>query len=128
MQRLFVLRDDPHAQALYAFLRANWKPLAEQGRPLAILVTEHKAKRNSQQNKLLWALLNQIAEEAWLGGKQYGPEAWHEYFKRKFIGCVDLPDGSMNGISTTTLDVHGFADYITKIQHYAASELGLELI
>ena len=68
MQRLFVLRVDPHAQALYAFLRANWKPLAEQGRPLAILVTEHKAKRNSQQNRLLWSLLHQIAEEAWLGG------------------------------------------------------------
>lgn len=128
MQRLFVLRDESHAQSLYAFLRSNWKPMAEEGRPLALLVTEHKEKRNGQQNKLYWSLVNQIADEGWLDGRKFPAAAWHEFFKREFIGCLDLPDGSLAGISTTTLDVHAFADFINKVQEYAASELGLELI
>ena len=128
MQRLFVLRDESHALALYAFLRANWKSMADAGRPLALFVTEHKAKRNTQQNSLYWALLGQIAEEGWLDGQRFGAEAWHEYFKRQYIGYIEVPDGTLTGISTTTLDVHAFADYIDKIQEYAASELGMELI
>lgn len=122
----FVLRDDKSASSLWAFLKQNWRALAEQGKPLAISIAEHKAKRSTQQNKRYWAILNDIASNAWIDGKQYSSEAWHEYFKRKFIGCEETPDGGIVGISTTTLSTEEFADYSTKIEEHSLTELGID--
>lgn len=128
MDRLFVIRDERALAALDAFLRANAQAMADEGRPIAVHVTEHKAKRNGQQNRLYWALLRDISEGAWVSGKQFPSEAWHAFFAGKFIGWQETPGGERAPISTTTLDVHAFADYITRIQAYAATELGIELI
>jgi hypothetical protein len=127
MDRVFVLRSEQHAAQLHAFLRANARAMAQSGRPLAVHITEHKAKRSTEQNRLLWATLNQIADGAWLGGRQFSANSWHEFYKRKFIGCEELPDG-FQGISTTTLSVGEFSDYIERIRQHAATELGIELI
>lgn len=127
MLRTFVLRGDPQAQALRAFLRSNWRALAEAGKPLAVTVSEHKAKRSTDQNKRYWAILNEIAAGAWVNGKQFSADAWHEFFKAEFIGKEETPDGRQIGISTTTLDVAEFGEYMTRVEHYAAEQLGLEL-
>ena len=95
---------------------------------MAVLVTEHKSKRNQPQNRLYWALLREISEQAWVDGRLYSSDAWHAFFAGKFIGREDMPGGGSKPISTTTLDVFAFAEYVTKIQAYAADELGLELI
>jgi hypothetical protein len=128
MERLFVLRSEQHAKALEVFVRCNWKQMENEGRPMAVLVTEHKSKRNTQQNRLYWALLREISEQAWVEGKQFSSEAWHAFFAGKFIGWQDAPGGIKTPISTTTLDVHAFAEYVTQIQAYAGTELGIELI
>jgi len=125
--RLFILRQEGHLRNLQGFLGANWKAMADQGRPLSVMVTEHKAKRSSEQNRRLWALLNDIAANAWIEGKQFSADAWHEHFKRTLIGSEELPSGGSVGISTTTLDVGEFSSYMDKIEAYAATELGLEL-
>lgn len=124
--RLFVLRADSNAQALWAFLRSNWRQMADAGKPLAISVAEHKSKRSIEQNRRLWAILREIEAGAWLGGKQFSADAWHEEFKRKFIGVEELPGGGSIGISTTTLNVEEFAAYMTRIEVYAATDLGVE--
>jgi hypothetical protein len=130
MQRTFILRNDNFAQALWAFLRVNWKAFAEQGRPLAVTIAEHKAKRNAEQNKKLHAMLNEIAEQAWVDGRQYDSETWKEYYRRLLIGSeeITLPDGAVmeRGISTTTLSVGECADFITQMQEDAQSRLGVE--
>ena len=59
-----------------------------------------------------------------LGGKYYGDEMWHEFFKGYFLGYVDLPDGRKMGESTTKLNVTQFAEYVTKVEVYAV-ELGV---
>lgn len=128
MDRLFVLRDEAHARALHVFLLANAKAMAGEGRPLAVHVTEWKAKRNSQQNRLYWALLREISESAWVGGKQYSNEAWHAYFAGRLIGYEETPDGGRVPISTRKLSVQEFADYITRVQAHAQTELGIELL
>jgi hypothetical protein len=128
LYRMFVLRSEENAKALYAFLKANWNAQAIAGKPLAIIISEHKATRSSQQNKRYWAMLNEIAVSAWINGKQYSVEAWHEHFKRKMIGCEELPDGTMVGISTTTLSVAEFNDYMNKIEGFAIAELGIEFL
>lgn len=128
MLRTFILRDDMNAAALWAFLKNNWKPMATDGKPLAVTVTPHKAKRSSDQNKRYWAILNEIAENAWINGQQFSAESWAEFFKGKFIGFEETPDGRRIGISTTTLDVSEFNEYTTRIEVYAAAELGIEII
>lgn len=126
--RTFVLRDDRNAKALWAFLRQNWRALAGDGKPLAVTVQPHKAKRSVDQNKRYWSILNHIAEMAYLDGKQFTADAWHEYFKRLFIGAEDLPGGGTVGISTTILSVAEFTEYMTKVEIYAVEELGLEYL
>lgn len=128
MLRVFVLRDDARAQMLWAFLKSNWKSLADAGKPLAVTVTEYKSRRSIEQNKRYWAILQQIAEQAFLEGRAFNAEAWHEMFKRQFIGCVDLPNGEKLGISSTSLTVPEFADYMTKVEAFAAGELGVEIL
>jgi hypothetical protein len=101
--------------------------MADAGKPLAVTVQEHKAKRSVEQNRLYWLLLNEIAEAGWVSGRRFSAEAWHEFFKVKFIGCEECPNGGTMGISTTTLAVSDFSDYIGKVEAYAATELGIEL-
>ncbi|HBO4448861.1 TPA: recombination protein NinB [Pseudomonas aeruginosa] len=78
------------------------------------------SKRSIEQNKRYHALLRDLSAVAWLDGRQYGPEAWAEYFKQTFIGWDDLPGGGKRGISTTTLSVAEFGDYMTRIEAWAA--------
>ena len=126
VDRVFVLRDATHVRSLHAFLKSNAQAMAKEGRPLAVHVTEHKAKRNTQQNRLYWALLREISEQAWIDGRRFSSEAWHAYFAGQYIGLEDMPGGGQTPISTTSLSVHEFADYVTRIQSYAATELGIE--
>lgn len=123
--RQFILREESQCRALYAFLKNNWPACAESGKPLAVTVAEHKDKRHAQQNRLYWALLRQISEQAMIGGKRFSDECWHEYYKRTFLGLVDLPNGQQAGESTTKLSVSEFADYVNKVTAHAASDLGV---
>lgn len=127
MLRVFVLRTDHNAKSLWLFLRNNWRALAGDGKPLSVTVQEHKAKRSSEQNRRYWAILNEIAAGAWIGGRRYGADAWHEFFKARLIGLEEVPDGRSVGISTTTLSVSDFAEYMTKVEAYAVEELGIEV-
>ncbi len=123
----FVLLDDKIAHRLWAFLKSNWRAMAEAGTPLVISISEYKSKRSLEQNKYYWRLLENIARNAWVSGKQFSAETWHEQAKRLFIGMIELPDGSLAGMSTTGLNVAEFHDYITQIESYATAELGIEL-
>jgi hypothetical protein len=127
MNKLIILRGEPQALQLWFVLKSNWKAMADAGKPLAVQITEHKAKRNSEQNRLYWSLLSEIAATAWVDGKQFSKEAWHGHFAGEFIGWEDTPGGHRIPISTTTLSVGEFADYISQVQLYAVAELGIEL-
>lgn len=79
-----------------------------------------KSKRSIEQNKRYHAMLRDLSEIAWLDGRQYAPDAWAEYFKQAFIGWDDLPGGGRRGISTTTLSVQEFGDYMARIEQWSA--------
>jgi len=81
-----------------------------------------KSKRSMEQNKRYWKLLAELQEVAYLDGRQYGKDAWHEYLRREFIGCIDLPGGGVIGMSTTTLSIDEFTDYMTRIEAWAAQQ------
>lgn len=131
MLRTFVLRNPLDAKRLYAFLASNWVALAQAGKPLAVTISEHRAKRSDEQNAKFHAMLRDLSEQAWVDGKQYSQETWKEWIRRKFIGTeeVFLPDGTMieRGLSTTQLTVSEFSELIERVMQYAAEELGVIL-
>lgn len=86
-----------------------------------------RRKRTAPQNRRYWGggVLAQIAAQAAPHGKLYAAEVWHELMKRKFIGVVELPDGSVIGMSSAKLTTVEFSEFCTKVEAYAATELGV---
>ena len=86
-----------------------------------------RRKRTAAQNRRYWGngILAQIATQAAPGGKLYAAETWHEQFKRQFIGVIELPDGSVCGMSSKDLDTEQFCEFSDKVEAYAATELGV---
>ena len=131
LYREFPLRNPTVWLALVAFVKANAAACMDRGRPLRVIVTEDEKKRNTEQNKRLWGYLYKtIAEQAWVDGKQFSKDVWHEHFARMFGVCEEmiLPDGEIitRRKSTTEMTVGEFADFMTQIEVYAAQELGVE--
>ena len=89
--------------------------------------------RTTLQNARLWVLYQRIAERREVVDvidattkckRKFSARAWHEYYKRSFLGLVDieLPSGQVvtRARSTRSLDVAEFADYMTKVEADAA--------
>ncbi|WP_240122716.1 recombination protein NinB [Pseudomonas aeruginosa] len=100
--------------------------MQKNGTSYELVIRPLKSKRSIEQNKRYWSLLRELAAVAWVDGRQFDDQVWHEQFKRWFIGCKDvkLPDGSteLRGISTTKLTVDEFGIYMTKIEAWAAEQ------
>ena len=115
---IFILRNPDIRDRCIAYLTALDLKV-----PQEVSIRPYKSKRNSAQNRLYWALLQEIGERM---GKS--ADTLHEYAKRRWIGYDEEEiDGEIikTGFSTTTLDTGDFADYVTKIQQWAAEEIGL---
>lgn len=131
LYREFQLRSPSTWTNVLAFVKANAKACLEKGEPLRVIVTSDEKKRNGQQNRFYWAVaLRDISEQAWIDGKQFDKDAWHEYFSRKFGVCEDLtlPDGEIitRRKSTTQMTVGEFSTYVNQVQAWAANHLGVE--
>jgi len=113
-------------------------------KPIELVLREEKKTRKPDQNQAMWAgLLRDIAEQAWIDGRQYRAEVWHEYFKEKYLPEDDDPelselardgyrkwdidpDGKRRLVgSTTQLTVRGMAQYMTMVEAHGAG-LGVE--
>lgn len=134
----FLLRGESQQAAAQAFL-ANLPLDADE--PLELVVRERVKPRKMSQNALMWAgPLSDIAEQAWVNGKRFSAEAWHEHFKREFLPEEFDPELCQEGYvkwqitprgdralvgSTTQLTVKGMAQYLTQVEA-AGAELGVE--
>lgn len=81
----------------------------------------HKSSRSLEQNARYWSLLTEISEQLWPDGKQYEPEIYHEYFKGRFLGKVQVNFGENDDAafvpkSTTKLAVKDFGDFMTQVE------------
>lgn len=137
MNRLFILREPLHFESLLAFLRANWRPMADVGKPLGITVAPYKKKRSDEQNALMWVWLTQMQRDAWVAGSQFDAETWNIHAKREFLPEVNakgknkwryLPDGSRQlDMSTTDLNTAEMSLYMNALEAYAVSDLGVQI-
>ncbi len=106
---------------VYPFL-ARW---LQDGKRLVLTIKLRK--RTAPQNRRYWGqgVLAQIAAQATVGGKLFAAETWHEQFKRQFIGVIELPNGGVQGKSSTDLTTAEFSEFCTQVEAYAATELGV---
>lgn len=130
LYREFILDNAPRWLCAKAFIEANFSALAQRGEPLRLIITTAEEKRRAEQNRYYWvAVITQIADQAWADGNQYSKEAWHEYAARKFgiLKDVTLPNGEVvtKRLSTTEMGVREFSEYTSKVEEWAASELGV---
>lgn len=92
--------------------------------------------RSKEQNKFYWgAVLREISQQASICGVSYAPEAWHELFRRQFLGYeierIQVAGKKQKQIirrlrSTTKLKVRAMSKYLEQVQAYAATELGVK--
>lgn len=111
---------------------------------LDLVIRKHKKTRTEAQNRLQWGVrLKEISDQAWFGGRQFSSTVWHEYLKREFLPEGDeedfdrmvkdgyhkwdeLPGGERVLVgSTTMLTTYGMSVYLTKVEAFAATELGV---
>ena len=136
LSRTFILRTKVQEDALSAFLRSNAAQMATQGRPLEVTVREWKPKASDAQRALIWIVNQQIADQAWIGGRQFSADAWHEHCKRALLpertsrGVEKwryLPTGErVLNMSTENLDRSEKTAYLEALMAFAAS-LGVEV-
>lgn len=91
------------------------------------VLTVARMKRTSKQNRRYWGngVLAQIAQQAVVNGQMFSAETWHEQFKRQFIGVIEMPDGSVRGMSSAKLNTAEFCQFSDAVEAYAATELGV---
>lgn len=149
MIRRFVLREQTHADSLIAMVRSNWQAMAATEQPLSVVCAPYKTTRSLEANALMWIWLKVIEQQAWLGGRQYSDEVWHEFYKREFLPEInargdekwrDVPPSPMRQrvtanlaparvcvMSTTRLNKTEMSIYMTQIEAHAATELGVRV-
>lgn len=95
--------------------------------PAGYVVVLQEPTRTLEQNARYWSngVLAQIARRATVNGQRFSAEAWHEMFKRMFIGLDELPDGTVVGKSSKKLGKKAFSDFCAQVEAYAATELGV---
>ena len=99
----------------------------EPGQRWQVVIQPEKTRRSIEQNRRMWAVLNEIACQVLIDGQRYKPDTWHVFYKARFLPCettwicgqlVSVPE------STAGLTVKQFAEYMTQIEAHATQELG----
>lgn len=106
-------------------------------KPLELVIREQQKARKLDQNALMWvSQLADISAQAYVNGRTFSAEVWHEFFKREYLPeeydhelCNEgyrkwdyAPDGERVLIgSTKELTIKGFAQYLTQIEAHGAS-------
>ncbi|WP_297479822.1 recombination protein NinB [Ferrovum sp.] len=80
--RKFLLRGPDQVRALVALI-SNLPIVPD--KPLEVLIREEAKERKLTKNALYWVLLSELAEQAWLHGRQYSKDVWHEFCKKELM-------------------------------------------
>lgn len=89
--------------------------------------------RSQKQNRFYWGyVLRAIAEQASVQGQRYASDAWHELFKRQFLGYEVIkapvagrrrPTVYRRLRSTTGLTVPQMSKYLEQVLAFASTDL-----
>ena len=131
--RIVKLAGKVQLEAVFAILRNL--PL---GADLEVVIRKAVKQRGLPQNAYYWLRLGEIADQAWVDGRQFSKEVWHEHARQEVMPemvtlktgevvskWVEMPSGKPVVISTTQLERKCFADYTTAVEAMG-SDLGVQ--
>jgi len=131
--RVCQTREEALAASTAGYIHA--KTLIDLDKRVRITVEEAEEDRSVQQNAYYWGpCLTEISEQAVKDGSKWSTDAWHEAFKRVFLGYEvkkvkvagrKRPTVIRRLRSTTGLSVRAMSKYLDEIQAHAASEMGV---
>ena len=102
--------------------------LVSEEKPLLIEVSPYSEARTNAQNRLLHAILRDVAAEVSVDGQKFSTDAWKEHFRRTYLGTeeVTLPSGEIltQGKSTTKATVQEMSEAIDRFLADLATEHG----
>jgi len=133
-KRVFFLREERNRDTLLGLIRNL--PLSDD-KPMHVTVEPYRPVRKKSQNDLMWSgPLKDIAEQAWLEGRQFSAEVWHSFFKANLLPDEFDPELCKDGYrkydfdpagervlvgSTTQLTVKGMAQYLEALMAFGAN-------
>ena len=104
----------------------------DEANPIEVIIREPVKARGMDQNALMWVgPLADIAAQAWVDGRQFSADVWHEHFKREYLPEEFDPELTKEGYrkwdytpagervligSTTQLTKRGFSQYLTQVE------------
>jgi len=104
----------------------------DEANPIEVIIREPVKARGMDQNALMWVgPLADIAAQAWVDGRQFSADVWHEHFKREYLPEEFDPELTKEGYrkwdytpagervlvgSTTQLTKRGFSQYLEQIE------------
>jgi hypothetical protein len=128
-----ILLDGPEALSKAQALLAKAAPECwKRKKPLRLTLTTQE-KPNTNAQKAYWSgpVLNAIASQARWNGRQYPPEFWREYFRRRYLLRDEFltPDGEILPRYWSTADrkfsTRMMAEFIDKVLAEASQEWGV---
>lgn len=132
---IVFIRSDQQKEVLSAKIK---QLPVDQDKPIQVVISEKPNKRSNPQNSYYWMRLGEIATQAYVNGRLYNSDCWHEELKRNHMPEIiidkngvkrskwtETPSGDLVVISTTELGVESMAEYTTIIEAYGAGELGV---
>ena len=132
LYREFTLDTPASGAVLVNFLKSNAPAFATKGTPLRVIVTEEEMDRLDDQIKYYFGpLMKQITEQAWIAGRQYSKEVWHEHFAKLFLPATELqlPDGEIvlkrGSIARGKISIKKMTTFLQEVEAYAGAELGV---
>lgn len=133
-----VVSDPAQAhQAVTDLYRQMLKPMTLQGKTMQITACEHEEDRSVDANRYYWGyVLKPISEQAVVLGERWMAEAWHNLFKRLFLGYhvrKEVVAGQkrkrvireLRSTSKPPLKLKAWHRYIDQVCAYGVNELGV---
>ncbi len=127
-------------QEAHKYLQHAWemisKPLTLQSVPVHIKVCEAELNRTVEANRYYWGIvLKEVSEQACIDGQRWSVDAWHELFKRQFLG-YEIIKFKIAGKkktqvkrqlkSTAGLKIKAFSLYLDKVIAFAVTDLSVQ--
>jgi len=130
---IVTTKEGAHQAATEAYRVAQ--ALIGKSKKARIVAVESEDDRTLAANRYYWGvILREISEQASIDGKKYAADAWHELFKRQFLGYEikrvrvagrKHPVVTRRLRSTTKTSIKKFNVYLERIQAFAVSDLGV---
>lgn len=114
-ETIYVIRSKAiRAEAAKVVSEIRAEPIME------VVIRPHKKKFSREQQNRCMEIIRQISDKKQVDGKYYSVDSWLEYFRQKFIGVEEMPDGRTKGLPTSKLSTSEYNDFMTQIEAWAS--------